>query len=134
MHRFVPYPDDHRVLFELDGDFGHDPAQAFVEFKNAAQLVRCREGSFDLLADFSRVRRIPDEHVRYGLLMTKWSIENGLKRCASVLVSAGQRMAVLNFTAGDPRFDYFLNRGDAERWLGCRRLRNPLFTPLASSS
>ena len=117
MFRIVPNPALYRVELHLDGRFDHDPRAALPAMKRAVPLVRRPDGSFDFLADFARVRSMPLVHGRSGEKVMEWCREHGLRKCASVLASATQRMVVARKTANDPRFEFFITREEAEGWL-----------------
>ena len=117
MYRIVPVREKHRVVLDYDGVFDYDPRALQRDLKRCAAQVRCPEGTFDFLADFSMVRAIPEQNLKTGEHIVRWCRENGLRRCANVMVSATQRMAVERRTNNDPRFDFFLTREEAELWL-----------------
>ena len=117
MYRIIPLPELHRVELWLDGAFDYDPRIVLHELKRTVPGICRADRSFDYLADFSRVRRIPVPHARAGETVMEWCRAHGLRKCASVMVSAEQRMVVERKTANDPRFDFFLTREDAEWWL-----------------
>lgn len=107
----------HRVDLSFDGEFDYDPRAVLREVKRAVPKVLSPDRRFDFLADFSRVRQLPHEHAKSGEHTTDWLCAHGLRRCASILPSATQRMVVTRKTGSDPRFDYFLTREEAECWL-----------------
>lgn len=117
MFTITPDPDRHRMVLTMDGGFRHDPRLPLREIKRTVPLVRTQSGWFDVLTDYSRVGLIPRNHSRGDERSLQWCRENGLRKCANVLVNAAQRMAVERMTANDPRFDFFLTREEAEHWL-----------------
>ena len=117
MFWMIPEPAKHRVELYFDGVFDHDPRAILLELRRMVPDVRYADESFDFLVDFSRVRDLPSVHAKSGEQALDWLCVNGLRRCASILASATQRMVVSRRTGNDPRFDYFLSRDEAEWWL-----------------
>ena len=122
MFQIVPEPALFRVELHFDGSFEHDPRAILPAMKRAVPLVRRVDASFDFLADFSRVRSMPLAQSRSGEKVMEWCREHGLRKCASVLASATQRMVVARKTANDPRFEFFITREEAEDWLAEAKL------------
>ena len=122
MFQVVPEPALFRVELHLDGRFDHDPRALLPAMKRAVPLVRRPDGSFDFLADFSVVRSMPLAQSRSGEKVMEWCREHGLRKCASVVASATQRMVVARKTANDPRFEFFITREEAEDWLAEAKL------------
>jgi hypothetical protein len=94
---------------DIPDDWDQQMAEACLQAKGAA-------GHFDLLTDFSQSSIMPQEVAVNSERTAKWLIENGMRKGASVVDGALQKMQVNRVTANS-QFQAFEHREEAETWL-----------------
>lgn len=106
-----------RIDLSFSGEMKQNPAALFAELSSAVGTVGSRNGTWDLLVDYSDTHVLTQERARHTADKFEWCLENGIRKVACVMNTLTQRMQIQRVTKRHEKIGFFECRHSAEEWL-----------------